>query len=86
MGRTPVVVVGTVLNRTHEPLNTQTFVKDLERALVQSGKVQFVVDAGQRQEGSKERLDQAQRTHEGTVKPTGQESGADFMLQGTSTA
>ena len=40
----------TVLNRTHEPLNTQTFVKDLERALVQSGQVQFVADAGQRQE------------------------------------
>jgi hypothetical protein len=62
MGRTPVVVVGSVLNRTHEQLNTQTFVKDLERALGQSGQVQFVADA---------------------VKPTGQESGADFMLQGT---
>ena len=55
MGRTPVVVVGTVLNRTHEQLNTQTFVQDLERALMRSG----------------------------TVKPLGQESGADFMLQGT---
>ena len=54
-GRTPVVVVGTVQNRTHEQLNTQTFVKDLERALMQSG----------------------------TVKPLGQGSGADFMLQGT---
>ena len=64
MGRTPVVVMGTVLNRTHEHLNTQTFVKDLERALVRSGQVQFVADAGQRQEGR-------------------QESGADFMLQGT---
>src|SRR3989475_9518326 len=64
MGRTPVVVVGTVLNRTHEQLNTQTFMKDLERALVRSGQVQFVADAGQRQEGR-------------------QESGADFMLQGT---
>jgi penicillin-binding protein activator len=55
MGRTPVVTVGTVLNRTHEQLNTQTFVQDLERALMQSG----------------------------TVKPLGQEAGADFMLQGT---
>src|SRR5712691_12201745 len=39
-GRGPVVIVGTVLNRTHEHLNTQTFVKDLERALMQSGRVQ----------------------------------------------
>ena len=36
-GRTPVVAVVTVLNRTPEPLNTQTFVQDLERALMQSG-------------------------------------------------
>jgi hypothetical protein len=64
MGRTPVVVVGMVLNRTHEHLNTQTFVKDLERALVRSGQVQFVANTGQRQEMR-------------------QESGADFMLQGT---
>jgi penicillin-binding protein activator len=41
-GRKPVVTVDTVLNRTQEPLNTQTFVKDLERALAQSGQVQFV--------------------------------------------
>jgi len=83
MGRTPVVVVGTVQNRTHEPLNTQTFVKDLERALVQSGQVQFVADAGQRQEGRQERLDQAQHARADTIKPMGQESGVDFMLQGT---
>ena len=43
-GRGPVVTVGTVLNRTHEPLNTQTFVQDLEQALMDSGQVQFVAD------------------------------------------
>jgi hypothetical protein len=49
MGRTPVVSVGTVLNRTHEQLNTQTFVKDLERVLANSGQVQSVAEkpAGQ---------------------------------------
>ena len=82
-GREPVVIIGTVLNRTHEHLNTQTFVKDLEQALVQSGQVQFVADAGQRQEVRQERLDQAQNARADTVKPAGQESAADFMLQGT---
>jgi penicillin-binding protein activator len=82
-GRTPAVVVGTVLNRTHEQLNTQTFVKDLERALAQSGQVQFVADAGQRQGDRQEHLDQAQHARPDTVKPTGEKSGADFMLQGT---
>ena len=82
-GRKPFVVVGTVLNRTHEHFDTQTFVKDLERALAQSRQVQFVADAGQRQEGRQEHLDQAQHARADTVKPAGQESGADFMLQGT---
>src|SRR5262245_16231622 len=49
-GRKPAVTVGTVLNRTDEYLNTQGFVKDLERALMQSGQVRFVADTGQRQE------------------------------------
>jgi penicillin-binding protein activator len=82
-GRKPVVAVDTVQNRTPEPLNTQTFVKDLERALAQSGQVQFVADAGQRQEVPQERLDQTQHTRADTAKPTDQASGADFMLQGT---
>src|SRR5262249_33183471 len=71
MGRTPVVSVGAIVDRTHENLNTQTFVKDLERALASSRQVQFVADAGPRQE---RRPDQGQ--------PTGQIGGADFMLQG----
>jgi uncharacterized protein (TIGR02722 family) len=82
-GRTPAVVVGTVLNRTHEQLDTQTFVKDLERALAQSGQVQFVADAGQRQGSRQEHLDQAPHARTNTVKPTGEASGADFRLQGT---
>ena len=82
-GRTPAVVVGTVLNRTHEQLNTQTFMKNLERALMQSRQVQFVTDVGQRQALRQERLEQAQHARADAVKPTGQESGADFMLQGT---
>jgi uncharacterized protein (TIGR02722 family) len=82
-GHKPIVIVDTVLNRTHEPLNTQTFVKDLERALAQSGQVQVVADAGQRQEGRQERLDQAQHAPADIAKPAGQKSGADFMLQGT---
>lgn len=73
MGRVPAVSVGTVVNRTHEQLNTQTFVKDLERALATSGQVQFVPNAGPRQENNP-RAD--------TVQPAGQELSADFMLQG----
>ncbi|MGE3541636.1 MAG: penicillin-binding protein activator LpoB [Candidatus Tectimicrobiota bacterium] len=81
-GREPVIIIGTVLNRTHEHLNTQTFVKDLERALVNSGQAQFVASSGVRQEIRQERLDQAANARPETVKPSGQEIGADLMLQG----
>ena len=50
---------------------------------MQSGQVQFVADAGQRQEVPRERLDQTQHTRADTAKPTGQESGADFRLRET---
>lgn len=82
-GRPPVVIVGTVLNRTHEHLNTQTFIKDLQRAMVNSGQIQFVADAGQRQEIRQERAEQGQSARPDTVKPGGQELGADFILQGS---
>jgi uncharacterized protein (TIGR02722 family) len=82
-GRKPAVMVGPVLNRTDEYLNTQSFVKDLERALMQSGQIQFVADTGQRQEVRQERPDQTSNARAGTEKPPGQASGADFMLQGT---
>jgi hypothetical protein len=82
-GRKPAVIVGPVLNRTDEYLNTQAFVKDLERALMQSGQVQFVADTGQRPEARQERPDQAPNAPAGTGKPPGQGAGADFMFQGT---
>src|SRR5205809_3511690 len=72
-GRVPMVSVGTVVNRTHEDLNTQTFVQDLERALANAAQVQFVANAGPRQENA---------TRTDTGSPAGQEGGADFMLQG----
>src|SRR6478736_355436 len=40
--RQPVVVVGTVLNNSHEHINVQTFVTDLERELTNSQKITFV--------------------------------------------
>lgn len=82
-GRSPVVSVGTVLNRTHAYLNTQTFIKELQRAIASSSKVQFAADAGQRQEVRQERAEQGQNVRPDTVKPAGQELGADFILQGS---
>jgi len=82
-GRQPAVIVGEVVNLSHEHINVNTFVADMERALINSGQVQFVASATERQEIRSERKDQDLHASEKTRKPMGQEKGADFMLKGT---
>lgn len=81
--RPPVVVVGTVANRSHEHINVQTFITDLERELTNSGRVTFVAAKGQREELREERREQAANALESTQKPPGKEVGADYLLRGS---
>jgi hypothetical protein len=82
-GGIPTVIVGRVRNRSHEHINVQTFVKDLERALINSGSVQFVASKGEREGVREERKDQASHSSDETMKGPGEEIGADFMLIGS---
>lgn len=79
----PAVIVGEVLNLSHEHVNVNTFTADMERALINSGKVQFVASRNERGEVRGERKDQDIHAAEATRKPMGQERGADYMLKGT---
>ncbi|MCK4739231.1 MAG: penicillin-binding protein activator LpoB [Deltaproteobacteria bacterium] len=81
--RDPVVIVGVVKNKSHEHINVETFVKDLERALVNSGEVEFVASKDERAEIREERREQASHSSTDTAKQEGEEVGADFMLSGT---
>ncbi len=81
--RQPVVVVGTVLNNSHEHINVQTFVTDLERELTNSQKVTFVAGKNEREEVRTERKEQAMYSREDTQKAPGKEIGADYMMKGT---
>lgn len=81
--REPVVIVGTVLNKSHEHINVQTFVSDLERELTNSQKVTFVAGKGEREEVRDERREQAVHAREDTQKAPGKEVGADYMLRGS---
>lgn len=81
-GRAPVVIVGTVRNFSHEHINMNTFVADMERALVNSGRVEFVATSDERGEIREERTDQDLNASEETRNEAGQETGADFMLKG----
>ncbi|MDH4302214.1 MAG: penicillin-binding protein activator LpoB [Nitrospira sp.] len=81
--RQPVVVVGTMLNSSHEHISVQTFITDLERELTNSQKVTFVAGKGERDEVRTERKEQAIYASEETQKAPGKETGADFMMKGT---
>jgi len=81
--RPPVVIVGEVRNLSHEHINTNTFVSDLERALINSGRVEFVASKTERGGVREERKDQDINATEETRKASGREFGADFMLSGT---
>lgn len=81
-GEKPKIIVGTILNKSHEHINTETFVKDLEKELINSGRVKFVASKEQRQEIREEKVDQAKYASMKTAKSAGQETGADFMLKG----
>lgn len=81
--RQPVVIVGTVLNKSHEHINVQTFVNDLERELTNSQKVTFVAGKGEREEVREERREQAVHAREDTQKAPGKEIGADYMMRGS---
>ena len=79
----PVIVVGLINNKSHEHISTETFIKDLERAIVDNESI-ILVEAGEsREELRRERANQQEFASPETAKRWGRELGADFMLQGS---
>ncbi len=78
----PVVIVGSVRNRSIEHIATGTFIRDLERALVNSGQVRVVANPLEREELRDEREQQQDWASEETRKRLREETGADYMLNG----
>jgi uncharacterized protein (TIGR02722 family) len=81
-GKEPMVIIGTVVNKSHDHIPTQTFTKDLERELTHSGRVLFVASSEERQEVREERAQQQIHSSETTAKGLGKEVAADYMLKG----
>jgi uncharacterized protein (TIGR02722 family) len=81
-GKSPAVIIGTVRNLSHEHINTKTFVNEMERELINSGRVEFVASSDERNEIREERIDQDLNSTESTRNAAGQEQGADFILKG----
>lgn len=81
-GRSPTVIVGEFRNRTMDHIPVGTFVRDLERAFVNSGMARVVASSDEREEVRTERDDQQEHSRADTRAQLGQELGAQYMLQG----
>jgi penicillin-binding protein activator len=79
----PILIVGLVRNKSHEHINAETFIKDIEKAIIKDGSARLVQAGDKRDELRAERADQQDFASSKTAKQWGQELGADFMLQGT---
>ena len=82
----PTVIVGSVKNKSSEHIESLTFIKDLEKAFINSGTVSVVQSADERNQVREERNDQQTFASEETRKKWGREKGADFMLNGVITS
>ena len=81
-GERPVVIVGLVYNKSQEHINAETFIKDVERAFINSGRVRLVQAGDKREELRRERASQQDFASVETAKRWGMELGADYMLNG----
>lgn len=81
-GKKPVVIVGLIYNKSHEHISAETFIKDIEKAFINSGRVRLVQAGDKREELRKERAAQQEFASMETTKQWGKELGADFMMNG----
>ena len=65
-----------------EHIDTSILSKRFQNVIINDGTLEFVADANQREELRAEKNDQAENAYE-TAKSIGNETAADFMLQGT---
>lgn len=79
----PVVIVGMVTNKSHEHIEAETFMNDLERSFVQSDRIGLVQSGKKREEMRAEKADQQTNASQSTMKKFGMERGADYILQGS---
>jgi uncharacterized protein (TIGR02722 family) len=82
-GEVPTVIVGAVRNKSHEHIDAETFIKDMERTLINSGKVEFVANKSEREQLRDEKADQSTNASVETRNQIGEESGAKLMLIGS---
>jgi PBP1b-binding outer membrane lipoprotein LpoB len=81
-GRDPVVKLYPVRNRTEDHIETKFFTKQVEREMINSGRIQVVAASDETGAARAERVDQSYHASDATKKEHQQETGTDFLLNG----
>ncbi len=79
----PKIIVGPVRNQSSEHIQTEVITKDLERALVNSGRAGVVASSTERSALREELMQQQTWSSAETQKRLAAETGADYMLIGS---
>ncbi|WP_430460699.1 penicillin-binding protein activator LpoB [Thalassolituus sp. LLYu03] len=79
--RRPTVIISRISNKSHEHIAVDTFINDIKRAIIRSGRAGFVAGGDERDAVRDERRDQELNAKD--AKAMGQEKAADFALSGT---
>lgn len=78
----PVIIVGMITNKSHEHIEAETFIKDIEREFIKSNRIRVVQNSVFREKLREERADQQEFASPETQKKWGRELGADYMMFG----
>ena len=81
-GARATIIVGVIRNTTVEHIPMKTLTADLERAFINSGRVQVVASPEEREQVRQERAEQQDYASAETMAQWGREHGADYMLLG----
>jgi len=79
----PTLIIGPIRNKTMQHIDEEIFIKDIERNLVNSGRVQFVAAQDEREAIRAEREEQQTYSTMESAAAMAQEIGADYMVLGT---
>lgn len=79
--RLPTIIIQRIANKSHEHIALDTFINDIKRSVIRSGKASFVAGGEEREAVRDERIDQELNAKD--AKQQGQEKAADFALSGS---
>jgi len=79
----PVIIIGIITNKSHEHIEAETFIKNMEREFINSQTIRIVQNSVFREKLREERADQQEFSSQESAKKWGRELGADYMLFGT---